>query len=259
MAGLVWKGTRADLVATLRRFAAAAAGVGPAAGTQRVVRAVLTRGAVALLTQIHLAFVAKARGGTGSDGIKWPPLSPKTIARRRSSRKERKALGLGGRRYRGNLTPAENRRWKEVHGKALAGFRARGVEDAAVRAQAFAWQVVKAEGAKTKAEVLGGRNVEILRDTSALLRSLTPGHEDAPAGKAGVGQVLEVRPGLVAVGSNLPYALAQHRGRANRNPARRLWPANGIPDAWAAAMSAAVIRGLVLAVTRMGAAKGERV
>lgn len=42
-----------------------------------------------LFTEMKLAFVAKARGGTDKAGIKWAPLKPATIRRRRKK-------GVGG-------------------------------------------------------------------------------------------------------------------------------------------------------------------
>lgn len=253
---LVWKGTRADLVLTLRRLSAALAGTGSSAGVSRAVRAILIRGAVALLSRVQQAFVVKARGGVGDDGIRWPRLSRKTIAARRTTRAERKALGVGGRRTRGLLTPAQDKRWRGIFASTLAHMNARGVAGGAARAAAIAWATLKREGAKTKLDVLGGRTVEILRDTGMLLRSLTPGFEDAPTKQPG--QVVEVTPGKVAVGSNVPYAATHHRGRPGRIPARRLWPTDGIPSAWSRAMGDAMIRGIVLAVSMLATQPGSR-
>lgn len=207
--------------------------------------------AVVLLSKVVQAFIQKSRGETGSDGIRWKPLSPRTIAARRTTRAEKKALGMTGRRTRGNLTPAQDRRFKDIFGTRLARFLATGMEigEAKERAGRIAWATVIAEGAKTKLMLLGSRKVDIGRDTGALLRSLTPGTRRvgeaiqspvAPTPTVPVrqrDQVLEFSGGFVAVGSLLPYAERFHR-------VRPLWPAN-IPAAWMPEITAAFQRGMV--------------
>ena len=55
---------------------------------------------------------------------------------------------------------------------------------------------VTLRGAKTKVEVLGGRQVEILRDTGVLFNSLSPGREDQPYnGPEATQQVHDVKGG----------------------------------------------------------------
>lgn len=204
---------------------------------------VLVPVAMVLLSKVAQAFIQKSRGETGSDGIRWKPLSPKTIAARRTTRAEKKALGMTGRRTRGNLTPAQDRRFKDIFGTRLARFLATGMEitEAKERAGRIAWATVIAEGAKTKLMLLGSRKVDIGRDTGALLRSLTPGVQrpgeaiQNPARQRN--QVLEVGGGWVMVGSLLPYAERFHR-------VRPLWPAT-IPAAWMPEIVAAFQRGMV--------------
>lgn len=235
---LVFRGSRAELVARLRGLAAALAGSRP--DTDGVADAVLLRGAVALLGQVQSAFVAKARGGVGSDGIKWPPLKRATIAGRRTSRAELKSLGIKGKRTRGLLTPAEDKRWRAIFASTLAKLRARGVSGAEGIAAKTAWAILKSEGAKTKLDVLGGRTVEIGRDTGVLLRSLEGGFEDKPSGNEG--QICEVEPGRIVVGTNVPYAAHFHEHRP-------LWPKD-IPKVWLDAVNAALLRGLLRAIAR---------
>lgn len=243
-----FRGTRAELVARVRDVIAALAGIGP--DPHQVAAPVLTRGGVALLSQIQSAFIAKARGGVGSDGIKWAPLKRATIAARRASKTELRKLGASGQRTRGLLTPEQDRKWRAVFASTLARLRARGTDGAAAIAAAKAWGVLKAEGAKTRLEVLGGRQVEILRDTSRLFRSLSPGVREDQAPKA-EGQVFEAVPGRITVGTSVEYALAHHRGNPSRNlPARPLWP-GALPDAWAAAVNRALVRGILDAVAHV--------
>jgi hypothetical protein len=244
VAAVRFQGSRAELVTLLRSVTAAVSGSGP--DRDAVAAAVLTRGAVALLSQIQTAFVVKARGGTGSDGIKWKPLAPSTIARRRTSRSELRRLGIGGGRGLGTLTDAEKTRWRRIYRASVANLRARGVDEdlAQNRAQAAAWGVLRREGANTKHKVLESRSVEILRDTSALFRSLTPGYETAPASEPG--QIRQVEPGRITVGTS---EKAWHHAGGKNLPARPFWPPDGnLPDAWWEAVQGAILRGLIAAI-----------
>jgi len=85
--------------------------------------------------------------------------------------------------------------------------------------------------------------VEILRDTSRLLRSLTPGVDGRPVGPD---QVVQTPPGRVIVGTNVKYA-KWHQEGTSRMPARPIFPA-AIPPAWWPAITAAGARGLLAAV-----------
>lgn len=232
-----YRGTRADLVRVIRELAAATGGGSDSLG---VMRPIMTRGAVVLLSKIQAAFLVKARGGVGEDGIQWKPLQRATIAARRTTAGERKSLGIGGTRTRGLLTPAQDKRWRAIYRSTLANLAARGVSGAASLAAQRAWAILKSEGAKTKLQVLGGRTVEIGRDTGALLRSLTPGAEESPAKPPG--QIFDVQPGRITVGSNLPYAGPFHASRP-------LWP-DVLPAVWLDAVTEAVARGLLKEIAR---------
>lgn len=200
---------------------------------------------VACLSQVQQAFIVKSRGGVGSDGIKWPALKRSTIAGRRTTRGERKALGIGGKRERGILTPAQNARWRQIYGTRLARLRMVMPEGAAkARAAQIAWAILKSEGAKTKLEVLGGRQVDMLRDTGELLRSLSPGVEDRPS--SADGQVFRVERGLVIVGTNKK---TWHHTGTRKMPARPLWPVDGvIPEPWMQSIMAVLTSGLLVAI-----------
>lgn len=214
-----------------------------------VARAVQLRCGVALLSEVQRAFITKSRGGVGSDGIRWVPLKPETIARRRTTREERRALGIR-RGKRPSLTPEQDRRWRQVYSRVL---RRSALDmqprEARARAAAIAWATVKDEGARTKLQLLGSRQVDILRDTSALFRSFSPGVDDKPSGAEG--QVFETPPGRVIVGSNVkPW---HHTGDPERNlPARPFWPLDGmIPDRWRASINRAAATGVLVAIRMM--------
>lgn len=236
-----YHGGRAGLFALLARYMAAAGGDGVMA--EEIGRGIATRMGVALLSQVQQAFIQKSRGGTGSDGIRWKPLKPETIARRRTTLDERRQLGISGRRERGLLTQDQNRRWKGIFASRLTQLMARGMEagEAKALAASIAWAILKNEGARTLLAVLGSRTVDIGRDTGILLRSLTPGVEDRPSGASD--QIFEVSPGLVIVGTNVPYASDFHRERP-------LWPET-IPDAWMRAVNRAAARGISLGLAKM--------
>lgn len=229
-ATVTFQGSRADLLALLRQLPRILAGT--EADPYGVAQALQLRLGVALLSKIQQSFVAKSRGGTGEDGIRWPPLKRETIAQRRTTRAERKALGITGRRERGLLTPAQNERWRKLFATRKDWLQAKfglGAREAAARAAQIAWATLKAEGAKTKLEVLGGRQVDTLRDTGELFRSFSPGVEDRPS--RAEGQIFEVPPGQVIVGTNKkPW---HHKGIPGRLPARPFWPLDGVlPGVW---------------------------
>ena len=204
------KTSRAQVRNLTRQFVSALTGRVP--NWQQLVHGVNLRMSTALLSQIQQDFVTKARGGTGKDGIKWQPLKKETIANRRPA--PRKKLGE---RPRGLLTEAEDARWRRIFAQTKAWLIAKhGLDDAeaAGRAAQTAWNKLKASGAKTKLEVYGNRQVEILRDTDLTLLSLSPGVTSPD-------QVLRLTPGTVIVGTN--RNTWHHRGN-RRLPQRRFWP-----------------------------------
>jgi len=253
MGVITYRGTSDQVRAVLRRLPAALAGRAP--DPLGIARGIQLRLGVALLSKIQQAFIVKSRGGTGDDGIRWAPLKPQTIAQRRTTRTERRAAGVGGRRVRGLLTPAQDRRWRMLFATRRARLVASGMSEgaASARAAAIAWSILKSEGAQTKLAVFGGRTVDILRDTGELFRSLQPGVEDRPARPEG--QIFEVPPGRIIVGTNKkPW---HHRGVPGRLPARPLWPLDGrIPEAWLKHLAGAARRGVARAIGELLARGG---
>ena len=247
---LYFHGSRQELTTALSQLGKIVAGkTGDSSG---LVKALQLRAGMTLLSKIQQAFIVKSRGGTGDDGITWPPLKRATIANRRVSASEKKALGIGGKRVRGLLTPAQDARWRDVYRKNLAMLIANGEANPKGIAAKIAWATLKKEGAKTKLEVLGGRKVDTLRDTGELLRSLTPGVQSQPSGADG--QILRVMPGSVVVGTNKkPW---HHAGVPGRLPARPLWPET-IPDTWWEAIQDSFNQGLKKIIEAMVANGGR--
>lgn len=241
-----FQGTRADVVRLLAELNAALAG--KSSDHNDLVRGVQLRMGVALLSKVQQAFIDKSRGLRADDGIKWPALKRSTIAQRRTTGAERKSAGVGGKRTRGLLTAAEDKRWRGIFASTLARLRANGVGEGEATATAakVAWAKLKSEGAQTKLDVFGGRTVDILRDTGLLFRSLNPGVQDRPSGADG--QIFDTPPGAVIVGTNVkPW---HHKGIPGRLPARPLWP-DQLPDEWWKAIHAAGVRGLLVALKEL--------
>lgn len=217
MAAIVFRGTRQDLHAALAGLPALLSGRGHDS-TGLILQLHLRLG-MAALSLIRAAFLERARDGVDETGETWPPLSPRTIAYGRRhpglARRRRAAAKRGSNRP--SLTAAQDRRWRQLYASRGGGPKATRQQKG--RAAAYAWFVLKAEGATTVLASYGTTKVEMLRDTGILFNSLSPG---VP------GNVLESRPGAVIVGTNVPYALAHHRGGLHL-PRRRLWPD---PEKW---------------------------
>src|ERR1043165_2107134 len=121
------------------------------------------------LSCVQEAFVVKANGGTGDDGITWPALQKSTIAQRPvslsgplSDAALLRSHGIKnyGKLERGLLSPEQNKRWRMLFATRKSWLRAThgmGEAEASSRAAQIAWATLKAEGAKTKLEVLGDR------------------------------------------------------------------------------------------------------
>ena len=189
----------------------------------------------AVLSDVHQAFVTKARGGTDALGIKWKPLSPKTIARRRVGPRDKKANPEIGKRERW-----VKKRTKELIPKYEMAHPRKKAEKIA---RAVAEHEYTRSSGKTKLSLLSKRSVEILRDTGVLLNSLTPGqlvvgpgiHDySAPPLEGGTQQVFIVRPGSVTIGTKVEYA-DQHQYGTKRIPARPFLPPDEqreLPSQW---------------------------
>ena len=250
MADIYYKGSRADLVRLFHWFVEEITGQNPAfpevlkryePKAKKLAQLIQLRIGIQLLSEIQQAFIEKSRGGTGSDGIRWQPLKRETIAQRRVGKGFLKSQGITGKRVRGLLTPAEDRLWRSIFARVYArNAVAMGHGAAAAKAGAIAWFELKKRGAKTKLDVLGGRKVEILRDTSELFRSLSPLD---PRRTRPPGQILERNATSVTVGTNVKSW--HHRGIPGRLPARPLWPlTNEIPAKWWESLQEQAIDGI---------------
>lgn len=213
---------------------------GEASADVEAARTLHTAIGLAALSDIKDDFVRKAKGGVGEDGEKWPPLSREYLAygRRFGSGEQaalKKSAGLtSANRHRGLLTAAQDKRWRAIFVSQLKRWSASlSLTEAKARAAKTAWTVLKREGAKTKLEVFGNRQVDILRDTGVLLNSLSPGVIDTSGGEyqAPAEQIFDLTGSGVIVGTNVKYAKAHNRG-IGKMPKRQFLPIDGVPRVW---------------------------
>ncbi len=192
-------------------------------------RGLLIRVGLTALDLIKKAFVVKSHGGQDEAGERWQPLSPATIAysrrHKKTSRKKR-----GGVRPSGALTEIQRQKWWAHYRHFLGKLKGNKAH-----AAACAWVILKRSGVVTLMQKYGGTQVDILRDTGLLLRSLTP---KVPADAAPTNpprnphQVFRTSRGEVIIGTNRDWAYTHHYGIRGRLPRRRLWPH---PSRWPAA------------------------
>lgn len=243
---IAWRGTTPQVQKLVSQLGRAVAGRPEAPELAEAAKGIQLRMGVVLLSKVQQAFIIKSRGGTGSDGIQWPPLDPRTIAARRSRYK-------GTRRPpdapRGLLTQKQDRFWRRAYASLLSHLLAQGepLDRAREIAARTAWaRVIKEQNADTLIAKYGKKKVDVLRDTGELLRSLQPGFDDQPSGAPG--QVFRLTAGNITVGTNKkPW---HHRGIPGRLPARPLWP-DQLPLAWRKAIIAAARRGMTQAVIKL--------
>lgn len=194
-----------------------------------------------MFESIHDGFMEKSASRQDELGLKWKPLARSTIAARPIRRGEKKALGIRGKRKRGNLTEAEDKLWKGIFRSTFVRLAPR-IGEAAARQEAgkLAWGILKARGAKTKLEVLGNRDVPIGIVTHELERSLKASKARGPSYRPRKGQIFRPIRGGIEIGTAVIHATFFHEDR-------RLWPEGTDLELWLtratqAGVEAAVIR-----------------
>lgn len=97
----------------------------------------------------------------------------------------------------------------------------------------------------------GIEHEEILKQTEALLESLTPDQNNAVDAARIAGQVFEYAVGSITVGSDVPYADYHQNGTAYM-PARLIVPLSGdLPVEWESAVDEAIAEALQTAIEIM--------
>lgn len=180
------------------------------------------------LSDIKQAYIVKAKGGTDEMGIKWPPLHPKTVANRRVGKKDLADPDIKARET------IRKREEKKLLKRYLLSMP---VSEATKKARQVASLRATIQTGKTKVQTLGGRQVEILRDTGVLFNSLSPGVL-IPGGEyrsSEDDQIFELNAGKIIVGTNVLYAATHNYGDASRGiPRRQFLPDNDgqVPEVW---------------------------
>jgi len=199
-----WKGPPSELLKMIQLLPLMLTGRAPDP-TGEVRRLYIRLGLVAL-SIIRTSFIIKARGGTDAAGIRWKPLAASTVRSRLRKAK----------------LPTERQARRELEeARATVARTGRGQK--------------KLERAKARAGKVFNPTLEILRDTGRLLMSLSPvlagpgAQASTPGVPPGVaqppsqaGQIFNIRPGFVDVGTNVVYGGAHHYG-TSRIPRRQLW------------------------------------
>ncbi len=223
-----------------------------------IARGFRLRCAFMFFSLVKEAFIVKSRGGTDECGIKWPELSPEYLAYTRpmgvngqGSRSPPRAGGFapGKPGNDGFMTALELAAWKKDFRRAMAYLSLQlPPAEAKARAASIAWARSKRRGVKTKLEVFGHRDVEILRDRGILFNSLSPGildenKSDAAYTPASPDQVCDfATPGFLFVGTSVEYA-AYHQVDPGKRP---LWPKDGnLPQVWQDEILEIAISGLI--------------
>lgn len=261
MSTVAFNGARNEAARVIRALLASLTGH----DRSEAAKAVFIAMGIAALTEIHQDFIVKARGGVGADGTVWPRLSPKTLAYSRrfgpgeqAALKKAAGLGRGNRLAPGGksglLSAAELKQWRKLYSSMLARFATQmPLSEAKAKAAAIAWNEMKKRGAKTKLEVYGHREHEVLRDTGILANSLSVGmisgtDYQRPNVDGGEQQVFQLLQNGVIVGTNVKYARAHHEG-LNGLPKRPIVPADGqIPQVWLDRILDAAMRALATAI-----------
>ena len=251
MPTIEFRGSREDIRGIVRVLAAMLAG--DRADTFGIAEGFKLSLGFAALSDIKAAFIQKAAGGTDEMGIGWPPLSPRTIANRRVGAGD-KGLGKNITRRPGQSTleAAQQallvRKWERIRKRetkrALVRYQFSGLDEKEALRRARIVGSIKAgqEVGATKVEILGGRKVEILRDTGRLLNSLSPGilggsgnltTYSKPPQDGGEDQIFEVPAGEVIVGTNTIYA-GTHQHGSEHIPQRKILPdvETPVPSIW---------------------------
>lgn len=188
----------------------------------------------AALSDILVAFDIKKHGGTDAMGIRWKPLAPSTIARRKVGHKDKandKAI-----KDRQRIVDREYRKeYEKLRSRLSVSMTA---EEARNRARQIAGMRATKQTGRTKVDVLGNRKVEILKDIGVLYNSFGPGEFTYSNGSATyepatAEQVFEIQPGTVIVGTNVAYAGTHQKG-SGHIPRRQILPENEseVPQSW---------------------------
>ncbi len=214
-----------------------------------------------LLGRIKEAYVVKSEGGTDEMGIKWPPLSPVTLALRRKvtgkksvEKLQSKFKTLKAERAQQVLEQSAklmavmsggNRKDKQHAMYLLEQKRKKGTISQTQYKQIRRVLDGKLTPQKIAETAFAGGFAQILRDTGELLNSFSPGLAES---------IVRTEPGVIIVGSKKKTA-TYHNSSLPRKlkkdgqpklPRRQILPddQHPVPAAWMAAMAKEFQRGI---------------
>jgi hypothetical protein len=170
-------------------------------------------GAVALsmFESMSKAFDKKSQQGADDLGLTWHDITPHTKAYSRklttgdapglrSNFSNKNTIGL--------LSPKQYKQWKGIFAAVFMRQKDKlGETEAKIYAGKVAWTKMKERGASTKIDVLGNRNLLVMRNTEKLYRSFLPGKLSSKSyRKYNKDQVYIVKKGQITVGTSVEYA-----------------------------------------------------
>ena len=172
-------------------------------------------------TKLYESYKIRSEGGTDELGNSFPPLKKETIARRPIGRGNLSSLGLTARsgtrlqdRERGLLSPRENDEWKSIYSKVLSQLvLSMDLTKAKQIAAATAWKRLKLQGAKTKKELLGNRDVLIMRVTNSIYNSLRPANSGTRGYRPRRDQIYEQVGKTLKLGTMVRHARFHNKSR----------------------------------------------
>ena len=165
-------------------------------------------------SRLYASYKVRSEGGSDDLGNSIAPLAKTTIAMRPIARGSLGSLGLTKQsgtalqdRQRGLLSPSENREWRQIYSRVLTSLIPRvGVDRAKQIAAAVAWKKLKEKGALTKKDLLGRRDVLIMRVTDAIFNSLKPANSGSRGYRARRNQIYEQTGKQLVLGTEVEYA-----------------------------------------------------
>lgn len=165
---------------------------------------------------IYKSYEMRSEGRPDDYGNSFTRLKRETIAERPLRKGDVTLLGLSAsqnrgvslkQRTRGMLTPEQDKMWRvefvKVFKKLVLNY---SMEKAKEIASKIAWARVRRAGAKTKVEILGSRNVLIMRDTDRLFDSFEPSKVSNNSYRPKKDQLVKFEKGKITLGTLVPYA-----------------------------------------------------
>lgn len=221
---IFFRGPRQQCVDLIRQLKDAM--TGKTSKNQDLVRGILMSMGIQILSDVKADFIRKARHGRGEDGVEWPPLAASTVAGRRKGPKHHNKNAET--KLRKKLTDKYYRQFYKRYSISL------GDQEAKTAARRQAETKATRETGKSKVDLYGDDEHEILVDTGVLINSLSPGSVSKTGEYTSPSehQEWDIKPNGFSVTTNVPYTGIQQNGSKKHSiPARRFIPRT-LPEIW---------------------------